>query len=473
MSPQGKRARPQRPKAGAAPQPGRGSAGKRLGLLLFGVLLVVLFAIVAVAQGVGNPSIPSDAIAVVDDAPNPTVTQDDFNRALAQTAAQQGIKEIPKTSDPQYQQLADAAESDLLLSRWVQGEAAERGIAPTDREIDDQLEKVKTQQFGCKAGETQCDAFDKFLTQAHFTLDEARQRVALTIISNQIQTDVLPDTPEVTADEVQQFYDANIAQFEQPESRDVRVILTKTEADANAALAALQKDDSDKSFKTVANKYSIDEATKSTGGLRQGVVKGQSEPTLDDQIFTAPLNELVGPFKGDAGFYVIEVQKVTPAVTQPLTDVSAQIKQTLAAQRQQQIAQDFQNDFQTKWVSRTFCADGFRIDRCANAEPPPPTCTEALVKTTGCDAPAPPRGVFEPGTQGVFGSPAPTIKPQGPVRPAAAASSGQLPPGLVPGGSVPPGSAPPGSVPRGSAPPGSVPPGSVPPGTAPPAPPGG
>ena len=56
----------------------------------------------------------------------------------------------------------------------------------------------------------------------------------------------------------------------------MRVILTKTEADANAALAALQKDDSDQSFKAVASKYSVDEATKSTGGLRQGVVKGQS-----------------------------------------------------------------------------------------------------------------------------------------------------------------------------------------------------
>ncbi len=29
----------------------------------------------------------------------------------------------------------------------------------------------------------------------------------------------------------------------------------------------------------------------------------------------------------------------------------------------------FQANFQTKWIARTFCADGYRIDRCANAEP--------------------------------------------------------------------------------------------------------
>lgn len=459
MSPQGKRSRPQRPRPAAQPTSGRSSSAKRIGIVAFAALLIALFVIVAVAQGIGDPSVPSDAIAVVDEAPNGTITKDDFNRALVQTAARQGLKEVPKTTDPQYQTLADAAESDLLLSRWVAGEAQERGIETTDREIDDELDKVKQQQFG--GSEQQ---FQKFLDQSGFTDEEARQRIELQLISDRIQTDVLPQNPSVSDDEIQQFYDANISQFEQPESRDVRVILTKEQADAQAALAALQKDDSDKSFQEVAKKYSVDEATKSTGGLRQGVVQGQSEPTLDDQIFSAQPNTLVGPFKGDAGYYVIEVQKVTPAVTSSLDDVRQQISQTLVAQRQQEIAQNFQDDFQTKWVQRTFCADGYRIDRCANAEPPPPTCTEQLINTTGCDAPVPPRGVFDPGSQGVFGSPPPTIRPQGPVRPAsAAASQGQLPPGLVPGGAVPPGSVPPGSVP-----PGTVPPqGSVPPGTAP------
>ena len=164
----------------------------------------------------------------------------------------------------------------------------------------------------------------------------------------------------------------------------------------------------------MAKQYSIDEATKSTGGLRQGVVQGQSEPQLDRQIFSSPEGELVGPFKGDSGFYVIQVEKMTPEVTQSITDASQQIRQTLAAQQQQEIAQNFQTNFQNKWVSRTFCADGYRIDRCANAEPPPPTCTEQVLKTTGCEAFAPPRGVFDPGTQGVFGSAPPTIQPQGP-----------------------------------------------------------
>ena len=124
--------------------------------------------IVAVAQGIGDPSVPADAIAVVEDAPNGTITKEEFDRALVQTAARQGIKEVPETTDPQYQTLADAAQSDLLLARWVAGEAQERGIETTDREIDDELEKVKQQQFGSE------QAFEKFLDQSGFTHEEAR-----------------------------------------------------------------------------------------------------------------------------------------------------------------------------------------------------------------------------------------------------------------------------------------------------------
>ena len=120
---------------------------------------------------------------MVEDAPDGTITKEDFDRALVQTAARQGLKEVPETTDPQYQALADAAESDLLLARWVAGEAQERGIEATDREIDDELDKVKQQQFGGSEKE-----FQKFLDQSGFTDEEARQRIELQLISDRIQS---------------------------------------------------------------------------------------------------------------------------------------------------------------------------------------------------------------------------------------------------------------------------------------------
>ncbi len=457
MSPQGRQGNPAgkaKPKAAPDPKP-----RKRLHALIFAVLFVVLFAVVGVSVGVGEPSVPDDAIAVVEEAPDGTISQEEFDRALTQTAARQGIKEVPAEDDPQYQLLADAAQSDLILARWVLGEAEERGIEISDREIDEELEKIKEQQFGSDK------AFEKFLEESGFTLDEALDRIKLQLVSDRIQKAVLPEEPEVSDDEIESFYDENIAQFEQPETRDVRVILTKTEDEANEAKEALGTDPDPKTWEEVAKKFSIDEATKSTGGLRSAVVAGQSEPALDDQIFSAEPNVVLGPFEGDAGFYVIDVEKVTPSQTTPLEEATEQIKQTLIATRQQEIATKFQESFQTKWIARTFCAEGFRIDRCSNAEPPPDPCTEEVAETQGCPAPVPSTKPIAPGTNAVFGAPAATGLPQGPITAPAAAAPGA--PGLtpLPGGAVPPGGAPPGTVPPGSAPP--------PTGAPPPAPPPG
>ena len=55
-----------------------------------------------------------------------------------------------------------------------------------------------------------------------------------------------------------------------PESRDVRVVVNKDKAKAEAAKALLEKDDSPASWKKVAAKYSEDPTTKTKGGLQPG-----------------------------------------------------------------------------------------------------------------------------------------------------------------------------------------------------------
>ncbi|MGH2951302.1 MAG: peptidyl-prolyl cis-trans isomerase, partial [Solirubrobacterales bacterium] len=429
-------------KSRAAAEAERTARGRRLGLVVFAVALVAMLVVVAVAQGIGDPSVEDGEVAIVEDSPEETITTEDFDRSLAQTAARQGLQEVPAEDDPQYELLRDAAISDLILAAWVLGEAEERGVELSDREIDDELERTKDQQFGSEK------AFRRFLDQAGYTADEARERIALQLISDRLEMSVIPREPAVAEEEIEAFYEENQAQFGQPETRDVRVILTEQESEADEALATLERDDSAGSFKKVAQDVSIDEATKRSGGLREGVVQGQSEEALDEQIFAAPEGELVGPFETQAGFYVIQVQAITPAETTPLAEARQQIEQTLAAARQQQIAQAFQEDFAAKWTGRTFCADDFRIDRCSNAETLPDPCTEEVATTQGCDAPVPSTRPVAPGTAGVFGSPAPLGLPQGPVTPAP-----ELPGGLPPGLSPLPGGVPPGAPPATGAPP--------------------
>ncbi len=176
-------------------------------------------------------------------------------------------------------------------------------------------------------------------------------------------------------EDVERYYDANIEQFQTPETRDVRVILNPDAAEIDAAIEDLGDSPTPEDWEAAAKKYSTDEATKNQGGLRRAVAEGQNEPALDEAIFSAEQGEVVGPIEGDSGSYVIQVEEVSEAATTPLDDVRDQIVQTL----QQGISQDaitrFRDSFIAKWTSRTFCDEAVVVDLCSNAPPPPEVCT--------------------------------------------------------------------------------------------------
>jgi parvulin-like peptidyl-prolyl isomerase len=402
----------------------------------------------AIFRGLGDPTIPSDAIAVVQGAPDGTVTKAQYAAALLQAVPRLGLPKAPPKSSPQFQQVKDAAISDLLLQRWIEGEAEDRGITASSAKVQDQLQTIIKTQFGNSQ-----QKFQAFLKQSHFSQSDALERVRLQVLSTAIQDAVLPSgqTPQVSATDVQNYYEANKATYQQPETRDVRLILNKSQAEVLKAKAALEADDSTASWQKVAKQYSTDPTTKSTGGLRSGVAKGQSEPALDTAIFASPTGQVEGPIKGQAGYYVIEVEAVHPAETQPLSKVQATIKQQLGAALQQQIATNFQTDFVNKWTSQTFCAPGYVISRCSNYTPPP---------AAAGDAPVPAIKPVEPGHAAVFFTIPPQL-PQGPIQPPPPGGTGGVPGGtpipLGPGGAP---AAPPGAVPPSGAPPsGAVPPG--------------
>lgn len=433
------------------------TVSKRTAAIALTALLVGTIILVAATAGLGKPSIPDGAVAFVDGAPDGEVTQEQFDAALAQAAARQGAEggdtTVPEPGTPQYDLLKETAMADLLLARWVRGEAQELGIEVSDREIDAELEKIVEEQFG---GQKE---FDRFLEESSFSPEDARERVQLQVLSGRIQEQILgTEPPTVPDEEIQEFYDENIEQFETPETRDVRTLLNPEEGEAQEAFDELSGDDSPGSWKQVTRELSTDEATAPLGGLRQGVVAGQNEPALDEAIFGAEEGELLGPIEGEAGFYVVQVVAINPASTQELDEqVSEQISQTLGAERQQEIATNYQEGFLERWRTATVCAEEQAIDRCANAPAPPDAClgddegeTPAVDPVTGEPAEGCP--AFVPSTRPVppelAGDDSAVGKPQGPQYPVPPAPAAP-PPGAqpIPGG-APPGQ-PPAPVPGG------------------------
>ena len=375
--------------------------------------LGAFFVPAAIFAGCGG--VPGDAVATVD---GTSISKSDFDHWMtvaAKSGGQSGAaapkpptfadcvkqkrkttpapaKGQPKVTDAQlktqckqeYNSLRDQVMQLLVSFEWIEGEAKAKGIKVSDKEVKASFDKQKKQAFP-KAAD-----FDKFLKDSGQTEGDILKRVRLDTLSNKIRDKVTKGKDKVTDAQIAAFYNKNKARFAQPERRDLRIVLTKDKAKAEQAKKALE---SGQSFKSVAKKYSIDQASKAQGGKLPAVAKGQQEKALDTAIFAADKGKLVGPVKTQFGYYVFDVTKIDKATQQSLDQAKATIKQTLASQNQQKALDTFVKSFRKRWKAKTDCRDAYRTQDCKNAPKatPTPTATAPATQTVQPTATATPK----------------------------------------------------------------------------------
>jgi foldase protein PrsA len=372
--------------------------------LALGAFFVVALT-VAACGGSGN-SVPSNAVASVDGSP---ITKADYARWSAITAksasANAAVPDPPsyvhcvatlrsQTKTPKgqtppptssfiaqckaaNQQVVQQTMSTLIQSKWVEGEAKKQGIAVSSADVNKQLALTKKQSFPTTA------AYNKFLKQSGMTSADVLDRVRVQLLAQRISTKIQKSASPVTDAQIATYYNQNRAQFSLPERRDLEIVLTKTKARAQAADQALK---SGQKWSAVAKKYSTDPASKATGGQLKGVAKGQEDAALDRAAFSAKKGVIVGPVKGQFGWYVVRVTGVTTPTQTPLAQAKTQIKALLTQQAGQKQMGTFIKDFQKRWTDDTNCRAGYIVQLCHNA----PTVKTTAATAGGTVATTPP-----------------------------------------------------------------------------------
>ena len=361
---------------------------------LLGVLCALL-ALSGVVVGCGG--VPGNAVATVDGEPiskaqfdhwytiaakasgQPMATvpdPPDYKSCIAamRKAAAKPAKGQPKQTDAQlktqckqqYEAGRDQVLQLLIPGRWIEGEAEAMGIKVSDQEVRKSFETQKKQAYPKDAD------YRKFLKSSGQTEQDILQRVKLDLLSNKIRDRVLKGKDKVSQQQIAAYYQKNKTQFSQPERRDLQVVLTKTEAKAEQALAALK---GGQSWKAVAKKYSIDASSKAQGGTLPAQAKGTLDKQLDEAVFSARKGKLTGPVKTQFGYYLFRVTGVTEATQQSLKQATPTIRQTLQTQNQQNALNKFIADFRKRWREKTECREGFKTTDCSNGPKPTPTPT--------------------------------------------------------------------------------------------------
>ena len=375
-------------------------------LLSAGLLTVGAAALVAC----GSESVPSGSVAKVGDE---EITQEEFDKWIktavsgqAQGTAtvvpdppeftkcvaakkdaplpkgqeQQSEAALKKQCEQEYDTLKREVMLFLIQAEWVEQEAEEQGVEVSDASVRKSFEDQKKQAFPTDK------AYNEFIKSSGMTEEDILFRVKLNELQQKLTQKVTQDATKVTDADIQEYYDKNKRRFAQPERRDLRVVLTKTEAKADQAYSAL---DDGQGWKQVVNEYSIDEASKAQGGLLPAVAKGQQDKALDEAVFSAKKGELEGPVKTQFGWYVFEVTKITPASQQSLDQSKDTIRNLLRSERQQKALDQFVKDFREDYRDETECADDYRIEECSNAPKEQDTGPASGGNPGGAPAPTP------------------------------------------------------------------------------------
>jgi foldase protein PrsA len=301
------------------------------------------------ATGVGgcgdDGGVPGDAVATVDGV------------AIERRAFDHWLEITAKTNAKPNAEVRDEVMHQLVMGLWIEGEAEDRGISVDDAAVRQDFERQKKLSFPRDAD------FQAFLKSSGQTEADILERVRLDVLSSRIRDEVTGGDPKVTAQQVAAHYKENKANFKQPEQRDLRIVLTKTRGQAEAAKAALA---GGAAWSAVARRRSIDQESRAKGGRLLRVSRAQQDKPLGDAVFSAPEGRLRGPVKTQQGYYVFEVTRVFKTRQQSLEEAKPTIETLLVSDARREKLDAFTEEFTDKWKSRTECREGYVNSDCKN-----------------------------------------------------------------------------------------------------------
>jgi parvulin-like peptidyl-prolyl isomerase len=315
----------------------------------------------ACGGGGGSANVSSGDVAVVG---STHITQGQFNALLSQQKQSAGSS-FPKQGTAEYEALKGKVVTSLVQQAERSEKAKADGIVVTDKQVENRLSTIKKQYFGGDDKKYLAQLKKQHLTDAQVR-DDVRSQLVNEALVKQITKGVT-----VTDADIHDYYLKNSQLYAKPQSRDVRHILVKSKPLAESLYAQL-KNGSDKTWCTLAKKYSQDPGSKNSCG-KLTVSKGQTVPNFDQVAFSEK-TKVVHPPIHDAtyGWFVIEpLSIVHPRKTTPEKQVSAQIKSQLEQQDKNQAITTWIND-----LSKSYCSDS-KIKYQVGYKPSPDPCASS------------------------------------------------------------------------------------------------
>ncbi|MWD28801.1 peptidylprolyl isomerase [Aquicoccus sp. SCR17] len=165
-----------------------------------------------------------------------------------------------------------------------------------------------------------------------FTRPETRQ-----ITYAWLTPEMLIDTIDIEEDVVREQYDARADQYDQPERRLVERLVFSDDDAANDAMAQLEVDGT--TFETL-----VEDRGLALSDVDMGDVSREELGAAGEAVFSAEVDDVVGPFQSSLGPALYRVNGVLKAQTVPFEEARPELEDELAHTRARQIIQSQAED---------------------------------------------------------------------------------------------------------------------------------
>ena len=230
---------------------------------------------------------------------------------------------------------------DLVLERILRQQAEKEGIEVTDKEIKEELGKIKSSH-----GE---ENYKNLLQDMGMTEDQLREQIKTQKIYSVLREKKTADIT-ISEQEVQHYYQDNIDQFVDPGGMHLSHILVDAKEKAEEILDKLEKGDD---FASLAQEFSTCPSGKQGGDL--GLINKDSDFVTEFKeaaLRLKPGEITLEPVKSEFGFHIIKAGEMQESKTTPLDEIKKALQQKLSGDKKTEFffnyLENLRNDAEVK-----------------------------------------------------------------------------------------------------------------------------
>lgn len=282
---------------------------------------------------VNGQEIPEDAINY------------ELSRLIRFYSQHMGEEQI-KQSMPQLKQRAT---EQAVGARLLLDQANKMDFEVSGEDVDSEFAKMQMQAGGE-------EAFNKIVEEQKMDVEEIKKTILEGKKVDKLVEQIASDAVEPTAEEVEEHFEANKAQFNVAEQAEAQHILIKPEGDDDDAKSAAKTKIEDlkkqieegADFSKMAAEHSACPSGQQGGGSLGSFGRGQMVPEFDAAVFSMEIGALSEVIETQFGYHIILKTGETAAANQEFDDVEGQIKDMLRHSKRGQLIGEYVEELKSK-----------------------------------------------------------------------------------------------------------------------------